>query len=293
MQQDALLRSRLLSSFRTESKARRSHQHLSGLGTPSSGLNEEDGPLGGFPSPLPVAAATANDPQPGFWGTISTGAAPVSTDNGDGGRPTSSLAAAAAAAAGSNRPLEATNPSAPPPGHAADQEARGRSISFSLSLPSTSADAGAGGAGVAVPPPVSVAGPAERYTTLDLFPEYPEQFLPQVQDFQRVIILNTPEPPDSDTQAACKQLRKAMKLRTKWLGVPLEPEARVTGPGAREPLQPPQQQAQQRAESPICTHAPGSPGSPRSVQSGGMDSMKPYLVAPTDHVTPEYQTPIH
>jgi hypothetical protein len=32
---------------------------------------------------------------------------------------------------------------------------------------------------------VSSIDPAQaRFTTLDLFPEYPEEFLPQVQDFQ-------------------------------------------------------------------------------------------------------------
>lgn len=40
---------------------------------------------------------------------------------------------------------------------------------------------------------------------------------------QRIIILTTPEPPDSDTLQACKALRKGMKLRSKWLGLPLEP----------------------------------------------------------------------
>ncbi len=93
---------------------------------------------------------------------------------------------------------------------------RARSISFSASM---------GPQPNALPTLATGDRPAERYSTIDLFPENPEQFLPEVQDFQRVIILSTPEPLDGDTQIACRQLRKAMKLRSKWLGVPVDPEA--------------------------------------------------------------------
>lgn len=256
MHQEALLRSRLLS-------ARQSHLQLSGLGTPGTGATgDEDG---GFPLQQPPPAALLSS----LGDVVLSSSAPSTLDGGDGrGRPISSLAMAAAAA---NRAEAAAA--------GVGGNARGRSISFSLSLPGTGTCAGADGdklrAGTAAPTPGSVTGPAERYTTLDLFPDYPEQFLPQVQDFQRVIILNTPEPPDGDTQAACKQLRKAMKLRSKWLGVPLEPEAHVGRHGEPQQQQPQPQQKEGawRPESPTATMAassqpPSSPGSPRSLQNG-------------------------
>jgi hypothetical protein len=270
MQQDALLRSRLLSTFHTESKARRSYQQLSGLGsgTPGSGVGDEDGPLGGFQPPQ-VAPVVA---EGGSAAASSGVAAPSTSIDGGGGGATSSLAAAAAAATHTEAAAAAAAAAAGG-GSGNGDKARGRSISFSLSLAGSSSARDepqvAAGAGMTVPTPGSVvAGPAERYTTLDLFPDYPEQFLPQVQDFQRVIILNTPEPPDSDTQAACKQLRKAMKLRSKWLGVPLEPEAHVGGgAGGARVMGSVAAEQQARAESPTFTHAPSqppsSPGSPR------------------------------
>jgi hypothetical protein len=38
------------------------------------------------------------------------------------------------------------------------------------------------------------------------------------------MILNLPEPLDSDTQHACKALRKGMFMRCKWLNCPIEPQ---------------------------------------------------------------------
>ena len=116
----------------------------------------------------------------------------------------------------------------PPPPEPIDD--RGRSISFSSTSVEPATRPGLGGAAGGTST-AAAEGPEERYSVRDLFPDYPEQFLPEMQDFQRVIILNTPEPVDSDTLAACRQLRKAMKLRSKWMGVPLDPEAPPTGPG--------------------------------------------------------------
>lgn len=110
MQQDALLRSRLLSTFHTETKGRRG----SGL----AGLNEDQ------LSPVDAPSLSIVPPPPS------------NPSDGGGGR---GGAAAAASAGGRGDPF--------------------------ISTP-------------------TAGGPLERYSTLDLFPDYPEQFLPQVQDFQ-------------------------------------------------------------------------------------------------------------
>lgn len=52
-----------------------------------------------------------------------------------------------------------------------------------------------------------------RKLLFDSIPEYPHP-----TDFQRVVITTTNEPLDFDTIEACKDLRKCMDLRAKWLG---------------------------------------------------------------------------
>jgi len=181
---------------------------------------------------------------------------------------------------------------APLPGPIND---RGRSISFS----SMSAEpATRPGSGVAAGTSTAASeGPEERYSVRDLFPDYPEEFLPEMRDFQRVIISNTPEPVDSDTMAACRQLRKAMMLRSKWMGVALDPDAPSSGPGLTISTCNGSIPAQSYPESPIynsCTPpapsvplpphmlgrasppptAPPPPGSPDSPRTSAYKRMK-------------------